>query len=218
MGLNLLLLESVTQEKGNLMFEKEKREIEELQASITPANHKEVIQEIIDAYKNILEESEEMVQQDAALIQKEKDANNSFRVMMLHPAVIRQGLTMNTHESLILQEAFVNRKIETWKDQPDELIVTYLRILECHIKIYSTLLSKRKSKSEIKGILSDRRKAENAQVAKARAKNTKEGRKKAKKNKAVSKAVRAMMKAMPHLTEAQASKMVKNFGAKKTNA
>lgn len=183
------------------MFEESTKDIREKIQNANPENFRQTLKDILEIHEQTLTEARQTVDSADSRAQKEKEANNTFRVLMLAPAVIRMGgPTMQTHESLVLQEQYISRKTETWKDQSDETIIAYIRILEVHQKVYANLLSEKKTKAQIDGILKDRRAAETKKATKVKKAQTKEG-------KATSKAAKALMKTLG-LSLEDAEKMV----------
>lgn len=190
------------------MFEDSTNEIRKKISVATEDNFRETLKEILEVHEQALDDARGTVYSSEERAKKEKEANNSFRVMMLSPAVIQQGLTLSTHEDLILNENYVTERTKTWKDADDDIVIVFLRILECHIKMYASLLSQTKTKAEIKDILQKRKDRDFNKAKENIYKSSKLGKAKAK-------AVKGIRKAMPHLSFAAAEKLVNDMAVKK---
>ena len=182
------------------MFETNKTAIKKSQKEVTSKNYARKIRDIIKYHDNAIHNAQELITNLDAKVDAEKTANNKFRLLMLNPAVIKQGMKNGTPIEFVLNEQFIKRTVETWKDQPIEVVLEMLKVLEANIKVFAELVSKQTSKVEIKETLKATAKTQTKQRAKARKQMTVEGR-------ATSKAVRGLMKSLG-VTEAVAEKMV----------
>jgi hypothetical protein len=188
------------------LFKDSTNEIRKKIEESSEENFRGIFKEILEIHQNAISEAREIIDNADKSFVKEQQANNIFRTIMLNPAVIKAGLTVETPERSILNESYVARQNTTWHDQPQNLVIEMVRIMEVHLNFFVGIASRTKSKVEIREHILELKKEETKKVNRIRRGQTKKGKALNKWEKKRDKSIQAMMKL--GISESQAKKAI----------